>query len=63
MYLNKGIKDIIPEFPEFEQILDEYGIGCGICGEGICLLNDILEIHNLEEDLETELMVRISHIQ
>jgi len=27
-YLNKGIKEIINQFPEVESILDEYGIGC-----------------------------------
>ena len=60
VYLNKNIKEIITEFPKIEEILDEYSIGCGTCGEGLCLLKDILEIHYLEEDLEAELMARIS---
>jgi hemerythrin-like domain-containing protein len=60
VYLNKGIKEIITEFPEIEQILDEYEVGCGACGEGLCLLKDIVEIHDLDEELETELMSRIS---
>ncbi|MFX1287102.1 MAG: hemerythrin domain-containing protein [Promethearchaeota archaeon] len=60
-YLNKGIKEIIMEFPEVEEILDEFEIGCGTCGEGLCLLKDIVEIHNLEEDVESELMKRISN--
>jgi hemerythrin-like domain-containing protein len=60
-YLNKGIKEIITEFPEVEVILDEFEIGCGTCGEGLCLLKDIVEIHYLEEDVEAELMVRISN--
>lgn len=62
IYLNKGIKEIITEFPEIEQILEEYSIGCGTCGEGLCQLKDILDIHYLEEDLETELMARISQV-
>jgi len=30
-YLNRGIKQIINQFPEVENILDEYGIGCTSC--------------------------------
>ncbi len=62
VYLNRNIKEILTEFPKIEEILDEYSIGCGTCGEGLCLLKDILEIHYLEDDLETELMVRISQV-
>lgn len=58
-YLNKGIKEIIAEFPEVEEILEEFEIGCGSCGEGLCLLKDIVEIHYMEEDVEAELMARI----
>jgi len=62
VYLNKGIKYVIIEFPEIEQILNEYGIGCGACGEGLCLLKDVVEIHNVDEDVEAELMGRISNV-
>ena len=62
VYLNKGIKEIITEFPEVEQILDEYDVGCGACGEGLCLLREIVEIHDLDDDLEAELMTRISRV-
>ena len=60
-YLNKGIKEIITEFPEVEEILDEFEIDCGTCGEGLCLLKDIVEIHHLNEGVEAELMARISN--
>ncbi|MFW9948677.1 MAG: hemerythrin domain-containing protein [Candidatus Thorarchaeota archaeon] len=60
-YLNKSIKEIIMEFPKVEEILDEFEIGCGTCGEGLCLLKDIVEIHYLDEDVEEELMIRISN--
>ncbi|MHA1486205.1 MAG: hemerythrin domain-containing protein [Promethearchaeota archaeon] len=60
-YLNKGIKEIITEFPEVEKILDEFEIACSTCGEGLCLLKDIVEIHYMEEDVEGELMGRISN--
>lgn len=59
-YLNKGIKELITEFPEVEKILNDYNIGCGTCGEGLCLLKDIVEIHYMEEELEAEMMARIS---
>ncbi len=53
VYLSRGIKEIITEFPEIEQILDEYSIGCGTCGEGLCQLKDILDIHYLEDEFES----------
>ena len=60
-YLNKGIKEIITEFPKVEEILNEFEIGCGTCGEGLCLLKDIVEIHYLDEGVEAQLMARISN--
>jgi hemerythrin-like domain-containing protein len=61
-YLNKGIKEIIDQFPEVEKILDEYGIGCGPCSVGICELKDIVDIHNLPAEQEQELMHKIAAI-
>jgi hemerythrin-like domain-containing protein len=61
-YLNKGIKEVIDQFPEVENILDEYGIGCGPCSVGICELKDIVDIHNLPADQEQELMHKIAAI-
>ncbi len=59
-YLNKGIKEIISQFPKVADILNEYNIGCVPCNVGSCLLKDIVEIHNLPEDEEAVLMVRIA---
>ena len=61
-YLNKGIKEVIDQFPEVEKILDEYGIGCGPCSVGICELKDIVDIHNLSSEQEQELMHKIAAI-
>lgn len=61
-YKNKGIKDIITEFPKVGEILEEYGIGCGPCSVGICLLKDILDIHKMAPEKEQELMVRIEAV-
>lgn len=59
-YLKKGIKEIITEFPEVETILNDYDIGCGPCNVGICLLKDIVSIHQLSVEQEKELMERIA---
>ena len=59
-YLNKGIKEIIEKFPEVENVLNDYDIGCGPCNVGICLLKDIVAIHRLAEDQERQLMARIA---
>jgi len=61
-YLNRSIKEVIKDFPPLEKILDEYGIGCGPCAVGLCLLKDIVSIHNLPADQEQEMMGRISQV-
>lgn len=61
-YLNKSIKEIINQFPEVGNILNEYNIGCAPCSVGSCLLKDIVEIHNLPYEEEQELMARISKV-
>jgi hemerythrin-like domain-containing protein len=61
-YLNKGIKEIINQFPEVENILNEYNIGCAPCNIGSCLLKDIIDIHNLSPDEEQELMAGIAKV-
>lgn len=58
-YLNKGIKEVITRFREVDKILDEYGIGCGPCSVGTCLLKDIVSIHNLPEEDQRAMMARI----
>jgi hemerythrin-like domain-containing protein len=59
-YLNKGIKEIIEEFPRVEDVLNDYDIGCGPCNVGICLLKDIVAIHRLSNEQEQQLMARIA---
>lgn len=59
-YAEQGIKDIILNFPEVENILTEYNIECGACGVGLCQLKDVVEIHRLDDDVEEELLARIS---
>lgn len=61
-YLNKGIKEIISQFPKVADILNEYNIGCVPCNVGTCLLKDIVEIHNLSEGKEQELLTKIAKV-
>ncbi len=61
-YLNKSIKEIINQFPEVGNILNEYNIGCAPCSVGSCLLKDIVEIHNLPSEEEQELMAKIAKV-
>lgn len=59
-YLNSGIKAVIQKFPPISGILDEYGIGCGPCSVGTCLLKDIVSIHSLPPEQEGQMMARIA---
>jgi hemerythrin-like domain-containing protein len=61
-YLNRGIKDIISEYPKVGEILEDYDIGCVPCSLGTCLLKDIVEIHNLDIDEEKKLMTKIAAV-
>ena len=61
-YLNAGIKEVIQKFPQVSGILDEYGIGCGPCSVGTCLLKDIVGIHSLPPEKEREMMTRIAKV-
>ncbi|MFX1476726.1 MAG: hemerythrin domain-containing protein [Promethearchaeota archaeon] len=61
-YFNMSIKEIIAEFPAIEKILDDYGIGCGACGEGLCLLRDIIGIHDVDTETEKELLSKITKV-
>ncbi|MBS4021020.1 MAG: hemerythrin domain-containing protein [Dethiobacter sp.] len=58
-HLNRGIKEVISEFPEVGQILEDFEIGCTPCLVGTCLLKDVVEIHALPPDQEAELMYRV----
>lgn len=61
-YLDRSIKEIIDQFPEIGNILNEYNIGCVSCCVGSCLFKDIVEIHNLPSEEEQELMARVAKV-
>ena len=61
-YLNKGIKEIITQYPKVADILNEYNIGCIPCNVGTCFLKDIVQIHNLSTEEEQQLIARIAKV-
>lgn len=61
-YLNTGVKEVIQEFPQVGDVLQEYSIGCVPCTAGTCLLKDVVEIHNLAPEAEAEMMARIAAV-
>jgi hemerythrin-like domain-containing protein len=61
-YLNTGIKEVIRQFPPVGDILQEYGIGCVPCTAGTCLLKDVVAIHHLAPQRETQMMTRIAAV-
>ena len=58
-YLNRGIKEIIDSHPQVVDILNDYGVGCGACDLGTCLLKDIMSVQPIAEDQEQALTNRI----
>ena len=60
-YLDKGIKEVLEEFPQLAPILMEYDINCYQCN-GNCLLKSIFEEHNLSMKEEMEAIAKISKV-
>lgn len=60
-HMSRPIKEVIEEFPNLVDILNEYDIGCGTCMVGTCLFKDIVSIHSLPPDAEREMMARLAN--
>lgn len=60
--LDKGIKQVINEYPAVGRLLDDAGIGCTACGVGTCLVKDIISIHDLDNAQEKQVFDAISAI-
>lgn len=58
-YLDTNIKDIMDKFPKVQEILDRFDIGCAPCSAGTCMMKDIIDIHNLDEQKEKAMLVQI----
>lgn len=48
----RGIKEVIEEYPEIGNILNKYEIGCLACSIGTCLLKDVVTVHVLGDAAE-----------
>lgn len=60
--LKRAVKEVIADYPGVEEALEEFGIGCGPCSVGTCLLGDVVEIHGLSPEEEAGLMGRIAGV-
>ena len=57
-HLNRGIKEVLKDYPDLAALLADYDINCYKCN-GNCLFKDIFEEHNLSMKQEMELKSRI----
>jgi hypothetical protein len=51
----QAINLTIEQHPTIGEVLNKYDIGCVTCGVGICLVNDVVSIHALGEEAETQI--------
>ncbi|MEE9457589.1 MAG: hypothetical protein V3W11_10620, partial [bacterium] len=58
--LDRGIKEVIDEYPGVGEVLEAYEIGCVPCNVGTCLLRDVVEIHALSAQAEREMFAKIA---
>lgn len=49
------INKTIEIHPQIGEILQKYDIGCVGCGVGICLVKDVVSIHALGDEAETQI--------
>ena len=52
---NQAIQDVIASHPEIGAILNRFDIGCVTCKVGICLLKDVVSIHDLSKEDEARI--------
>ena len=61
-YGNTKIKELIKQFPDIVNILEEYQIDCVLCKKKTCRLDDIVEAENLTMNQEIEMIDKISKL-
>jgi len=59
---NTAIKEVIREFPKIGELLSAYGVDCVTCAVGTCLLKDVLDIHNFQDDKKKIISAQIAKI-
>lgn len=60
--LNTSIKELLQRYPQIDQALQKFGIGCVTCALGTCKLKEIIEIHPLTINDQTTLYTQIFQI-
>jgi hypothetical protein len=56
---NLHVKEVLAAHPAIGEILDRYGIGCGKCSIGTCLLRDVVAVHFLDQTAEAGIEAEI----
>jgi hypothetical protein len=51
----QAINKVIEEHPVIGEILEKHDIACTTCGVGICLVKDVVSIHALGDEIETQI--------
>lgn len=57
---NQAIQDVLTVHPQIGTILEKFDIDCVGCRVGICLLKDVVAIHALGEQVETQIEKEIN---
>lgn len=57
---SQAIQDVLQDHPQIGIILEKFDIGCVTCRVGICLLKDVVTIHALGEQVETQIEQEIN---
>ena len=57
---DQAINKVIEEHPVIGEILEKYDIGCTTCGVGICRVKDVVSIHALGDEAETQIEQEIT---
>ena len=57
---SKNIKEIIEAHPRIGEILESHEIGCTKCTVGTCLLQDVVTVHFLGDEAETQIEKEIN---
>gem|GEM_PF-630122 len=56
-----NVKEAIAAHPAIGEILERYGIGCGKCSIGTCLLREVVAVHFLDRETETDIEAEIKN--
>jgi hypothetical protein len=51
----QAINKVIEEHPVIGEILEKHDIACTTCSVGICLVKDVVSIHALGDEIETQI--------